>query len=283
MRWIAWREICFKAPKGVAFQWMPLVLSCVFAASSFAGDRVVFSMVGRDECHARLVTRNASSLAYDVSAWTMKRTIQYQDTELAADKIGWGPWTAALRNQVLVPLLGNRIFQPGNTDVALSNSDVSQFPFRTIEIIENPDTPQWVGIRFRAHREQPSDAPGLPPTVTQIDWVSVGHFEVGDWKTLHSHGTFRIVLGPKACESYEQTFTSPSTEVPGFGIEQVCAWIQSMPKVAAAIHTRIESTKGPSYLEGSRHSLKFVSPSITAELHLGVPDKPSAGSMAAKP
>lgn len=242
--------------------------SLLASISVHSGNLVSLSLVGRDECHARLVQRNTDSMKYLAATWRSQRTVQYKDVQLAGDSEGWGPLVSLVRNQVLVPMFGNKAFEEGNRDRTLSSTSMDLFPFSALELQPVPNNAEYLLVKMTAIRELKGDDPSLPKAKTRVDWQGYGKFEVGDWSDVQNQRPFKIVFRPEVCRAYEMTFGAPTQEVPGIGLTQFCAWLKTRPELPASKTVNLSTTIELAFIEGSGNALRFVSPSATAELLL---------------
>jgi hypothetical protein len=245
----------------------------IFSISSFAGDTVVLSLIGRDECQAKLVASSLtdkSGVHFQVQRWKIQRTMKYLDTQLETDQSSnWGSYIAALRNHILIPVMGNRVFNPLNTERTLELAQQNEFPFSAISFSQADSLPvEAVLIRLQGHQVAPSDIPGFEND-NRTEWTGVGVFEYGGWKSLSGNGSFKIALGPRACAAYENHLGGATQEIPGTTLPQFCAWLKSQPQLAeAAKAIALETKVAPAYFEGRGGSLVFVSPSVEGTLTL---------------
>ncbi len=245
----------------------------IFSISGFAGDTVVLSLVGKDECQARLEASSLtdkSGVHFQVYRWKIQRTMKYLDTQLEADRTSsWGGVLAALRNNVLIPVVGNRVFGPLNTERTLEISEQKEFPFSAVSFSQSDDLPvDAVLIRLQGHQVMPSDVQGFT-NENRTEWTAVGVFEYGGWKSLSGQGSFKITLGPQACAAYENRLGGATMEIPGTTLPQFCAWLKSQPKLAeSAKAIALESKVSPGFFEGRGGTLTFVSPSVEGTLTL---------------
>jgi hypothetical protein len=245
----------------------------IFSAPIFAGDTVVLSLVGKDECQAKLVASSLTDRAgvhFQVYRWKIQRTMTYLDTQLEADQAStWSPYFALFRNRVLIPVVGNRVFNPLNTERTLEVSQRNEFPFSAISFSQSDDLPvDAVLIRLQGHQVTPSDVAGFT-NENRTEWTAVGVFEYGGWKSLSGQGSFKITLGPQACAAYENRLGGATMEIPGTTLPQFCAWLKSQPQLAeSAKAISLESTVSPGYFEGRGGALTFVSPSVEGALTL---------------
>lgn len=249
------------------------LLFSIFSVSIFAGDTVVLSLVGKDECQAKLVASSLtdkSGVHFQVYRWKIQRTMKYLDTQLEADQASaLGSYIAALRNHILIPVMGNRVFNPLNTERTLELSEQKEFPFSAVSFTQSDALPvEAVLIRLQGHQVSPSDIEGFQ-NENRTEWTAVGVFEYGGWKSLSGQGSFKITLGPQACAAYENRLGGATQEIPGTTLTQFCAWLKSQPKLAeAAKAISLESKVLPAYFEGRGGSLTFVSPSVEGTLTL---------------
>lgn len=250
--------------------WLLFSILCV---PIFAGDTVVLSLVGKDECQAKLVASSLtdkSGVHFQVYRWKIQRTMKYLDTQLEADQTSaWGSYIAALRNHVLIPVVGNRVFSPLNTERTLEASEQNEFPFSAVSFSQSDALPvNAVLIRLQGQQVSPSDIEGFN-NENRTEWTGVGVFEYGSWKSLSGQGAFKITLGPQACAAYENRLGGATMEIPGTTLPQFCAWLKSQPKLAeAAKAIALDSKVAPGYFEGRSGSLTFVSPSVEGTLTL---------------
>jgi hypothetical protein len=249
------------------------LLFSIFSVPIFAGDTVVLSLVAKDECQARLVASSLtdkSGVHFEVYRWEIQRKMKYLDTQLEADQTSaWGPYFAALRNHILIPAVGNRVFSPLNTERTLELSEQNEFPFSAVSFSQSDALPvEAVLIRLQGHQVTPSDIEGFN-NENRTEWTGVGVFEYGSWKSLSGQGAFKIALGLKACAAYENRLGGATMEIPGTTLTQFCAWLKSQPKLAeAAKAISLESKILPAYFEGRGGALTFVSPSVEGTLTL---------------
>jgi|GEM_PF-5526450 len=245
----------------------------IFSVSIFAGDTVVLSLIGKDECDAKLVASSLtdkSGVHFQVYRWKIQRTMKYLDTQLETDRTSnWGSYIAALRNHILIPIAGNRVFNPLNTERTLETTQQNEFPFSAVSFSQSDSLPvDTVLIRLQGHQVTPSDIPGFN-NENRTEWNGVGVFEYGSWKSLTGQGSFKILLGPEACAAYESRLGGATLEIPGATLPQFCAWLKSQPQLAETSKAiALESKTAPAYFEGKGSGLIFVSPSVAGTLTL---------------
>lgn len=253
------------------------------AATGEAGNLVKLALVGRDECQARLArvlpadpaakngAKTGAVAQYAVERWRIRRMVNYKDLKLAQDaESTWSSMWATVRNSVLVPMVGDRVFQPFNRDESLTQVQAPQFPFYKIDLEEVVGDSGLVRILIGAHRETPSDFDTEAATKdsSKVEFQTTGQFESGTWDDVHRGRSFKIILGPRACASYEATIGGPAREVPGLGLQQFCAWLKSRPELPASKAVTLVSQSALGFIEGSQGHLKFVAPSVEGELTL---------------
>lgn len=245
----------------------------VFSVSIFAGDTVVLSLVGKDECQAKLVASSLtdkSGVHFQVYRWKIQRTMKYLDTQLESDQTSnWGTYIAALRNHILIPIAGNRVFNPLNTERTLEATEQNEFPFSAVSFTQSDSLPiDAVLIRLQGQQVTPSDIPGFN-NENRTEWVGVGVFDFGGWKSITGQGSFKIILGPQACAAYENRLGGATLEIPGSTLPQFCSWLKSQPQLAeTAKAIALETKIAPAYFEGRGGNLTFVSPSVAGTLTL---------------